>query len=236
MNYLDKYKDAYDENFVLDNQLMLNWYPERVSIHVKGSSLLDLGLGHGYTAIKLAERFKRYLVLEGSKEMIDRFYAKFGVERLDIINTWFENFETEEKFDHIAMGFILEHVENPAFILSKYKKFLSPEGSVFVAVPNGESLHRRFGYEAGLLKDMMGLSKADLDFGHRRVFNVNSLKNLIESQGYRVKNVEGIFLKPITTQQIIDLKLSDDILQAMLKVGVNYPELCNSILMEIEPC
>jgi hypothetical protein len=39
-------------------------------------------------------------------------------------------------------------------------------------------------------------------------------------------------LKPITTQQMLDLNLSEAILQGMLKVGIGYPELCNSLLMQ----
>jgi len=128
---------------------------------------------------------------------------------------------------------VLEHVDDPGLILRRYSRFLAPGGSIFIAVPNAESLHRRFGHAAGLLPDMTALSQADLNFGHQRYFTLASLRQMVEQQGLVVQKVEGLFLKAITTQQLMDLKLDERILQSMLKVGVDYPELCNSILMQV---
>ena len=225
---------AYDEQHVLDNRLALNWYPERVvQMARRGGSMLELGLGHGYSSAFFSQAFHRYLVVEGSPEMIDRFREKFAVSGLEIVQGYFEDFETEERFDSIGMGFVLEHVYDPGLILRRFARLLAPGGSIFIAVPNAEALHRRFGHAAGMLPDMTALSKADLEFGHRRYFTLDTLKTLVESSGLTVTKVEGILLKPITTQQLVDLSLDERILQAMLKVGVDYPELCNSILMQV---
>ena len=226
---------AYDEHFVLDNELMLNWYPHRVMAMSRGASLLELGLGHGRSTSFFAEHFDRYQVIEGSSEMIRRFRSRFSSSDLDIVQGYFENFDTSERFDNIGMGFILEHVNDPGLILRRYRSFLKPGGSVFVAVPNRESLHRRFGQAAGLLPNLELLSKADLDFGHQRYFSLATLTELVTQEGYDVVKAEGLFLKPITTGQITTLALSPEILQAMLKVGVDYPELSNAILMQVRP-
>lgn len=233
-NYLDKFTESYKDKFPysLDNRLILNWYPERVLNLAKGNSLLELGLGHGYSSLKFSEKFKRHVVIEGSEEIITLFNINFGTKKISIIHSYFEEYTAEEKFDVIVMGFILEHVADPSLILQKYKQFLNPGGSIFIAVPNAETLNKRFGYEAGLIKNLEELSQADLALGHRRLFTVDSLKSLVSSKGLSIKAIEGIFLKPITTQQIINLDLSEEILQAMLKVGINYPELCVGILME----
>lgn len=228
-------KEAYDEHFVLDNKLMLEWYPHRVVAMATGTSLLELGLGHGYSTAFFAQHFSRYKVIEGSPEMIERFRSRFKLAAVDIGQGFFEDFDTEERFDNIGMGFILEHVDAPSVILRRYRRFLKPGGSVFIAVPNSESLHRRFGHEAGLLPDLEQLSQADHDFGHRRYFSLKTLTRLVEDEGYTVVKSEGIFLKPITTQQITQLGLSAEILKAMLKVGVEYPELGNAILMQARP-
>jgi len=228
-------RDAYDEHFVLDNKLMLEWYPHRVVRMASGPSFLELGLGHGFSTAYFAEHFSRYKVIEGSPEMVERFHSRFNLGHVEIAHELFEDFDTTEKFDNIGMGFILEHVDDPAAILRHYRRFLKPEGSVFIAVPNSESLHRRFGHLAGLLPNIEQLSPADRDFGHQRYFCLRTLTNLVVGEGYSVGRVEGIFLKPIATQQIIDLGLAPEILQAMLKVGVDYPELCNAILMQARP-
>jgi len=233
---LDIHTSAYKETFsyALDNDLILNWYPQRILKLAKGNSLLELGLGHGYSALILSKHFSRYLVIEGSGEVIQLFKANHSSETgIEITRAFFEDFITTEKYDNIVMGFIMEHVEDPGLILDKYKKLLAPGGSVYITVPNAEALNKRLGYEAGLIDDLMKLGPGDLELGHRRLFTVPGLKELVSKHGYRIKTIEGLLLKPITTAQIITLGLPRNILEAMLKVGVNYPELCVGILMEV---
>lgn len=235
-NHLDNYSNAYGTDFTysLDNELILNWYPKRILEKVTGDSILELGLGHGYTSIIFSNSFKRHVVIDGSQEIISDFKKKYEeADKMNIIYNYFEEFETKEKFDVIVMGFILEHVDDPDLILKKYKSFLKPNGKIFIAVPNSDALNKRIGFEAGILDSMSKLSNADLLLGHQRIYNLNSLKALCTRNNYIINRVEGIFLKPITTQQIKDLKMSDEIIQAMLKVGIDYPELCVAMLMEV---
>jgi 2-polyprenyl-3-methyl-5-hydroxy-6-metoxy-1,4-benzoquinol methylase len=164
--------------------------------------------------------------------MIEKFRKDHPEIDVEIFHAFFEEFDTDEKFDVIGMGFVLEHVEDPAAVLRRYARFLAPGGSIFIAVPNAESLHRRFGAAAGLLPDMTALSAADIEFGHRRYFTLNSLRELVTGCGLAVGQVEGLFLKPVTTAQLHQLNLGPELLQGMLQVGVAYPELCNSILMQ----
>lgn len=236
VNELDSFFNAYQDGFIysLDNELILNWYSKRVVKFAKGESLLELGLGHGYTSVFFNKHFKKHIVIDGSLKIIENFRKKFDINHeINIVHSLFEEYETTEKFDNIVMGFILEHVDNPNIIIEKYLKFLKPNGRLFIAVPNCEALNKRIGYEAGLIKDMKELSNADKKLGHQRLYTVQSLRELIEEYNLEIKRIEGIFLKPITTQQIIDLKLSNEILEAMLKVGVDYPELSVGILMEV---
>ena len=229
---LEQDVEAYDRHHVLDNRLTLEWYPQRVASMAKNGSMLELGLGHGYSTDYFARVFDQYTVVEGSPEMIERFNARYSVSNINIIQGYFENFDTPLRFDAIGMGFVLEHVDDPTLLVRNFSRFLAPGGSIFIAVPNAESLHRRIGHEAGLLQDLQALSEADLDFGHQRYFTRDSLCELVENAGLEVSSIEGLLLKPVTTEQLDELDLSEPILQALLKVGVDYPELCNSILVQ----
>jgi ubiquinone/menaquinone biosynthesis C-methylase UbiE len=231
---LQQRTEAYDEHFVLDNRLMLEWYPARVAALASGASMLELGLGHGYTTRYFGRHFAPYRVIDGSADMIARFRERFDLPHVDIVESWFETYETDDRFDSIAMGFVLEHVDDPALVLRHYQRFLKPGGAVFVAVPNSEALHRRIGQAAGLLPDLESLSAVDREFGHQRYFNLRSLTALCTDQGYRVSKAEGILLKPVTTAQMLRLEFPEPILQGLLKVGVDYPELCNAILLKLE--
>jgi len=225
---------AYGSDFpyALDNDLMLNWYPQRVIALAPGRSLLELGVGHGHSARWFAAQYPRYAVVEGSDKMIERFRSQPGLASVDVVQAMFEEFSTTETFDVIVMGFVLEHVADPDQILRRFRRFLAPGGSLFATVPNAESLHRRLGHEAGLLGNLMDLGDADRQLGHQRLYTVATLRRAVEQAGYAVKAVEGLLLKPITTSQIKSLSLPDSVLQAMLKVGVSYPELSAGILIQ----
>jgi hypothetical protein len=58
---LDCFIDAYRVDFAyeLDNRLMLQWNPERIMARSQGGSLLELGLGHGYSTARFAKSFAK---------------------------------------------------------------------------------------------------------------------------------------------------------------------------------
>lgn len=234
---LDCFKNAYGSSFAydFDNRLILNWYPRRILDYVRGGSLLELGLGHGYTAALFSERFSRHVVLDGSLAVIEQFQTKFPECRAEVVHTYFEEFSTTERFDVIVMGFVLEHVEDPLALLQKYREFLKPDGQLFIAVPNAETLNKRVGLAAGLLDDLYRLSDGDRALGHLRLFTVESLKRLIMEAHYSLVRLEGIFLKPLTTKQLLQLELDEQVLEGFLQVGIDYPELCVGLLLEATP-
>lgn len=235
MTNLDSFANAYGDDFAysFDNNIMLNWYPSRIIAgHKPSERVLELGVGHGYTCAKFSNHFEQYEVIDGSATVIEQFRVNFPDADLVLHEGYFEDFEPAQSFDLIVMGFVLEHVENPALILGRYREFLNPGGKVVVGVPNAESLHRRFGAAAGLLADMHALSAADHALGHLRSFTTTSLAALLEDTGYSVTSREGIFLKPLMTDQLKALELSDDILAGMCKVGQDYPELSAGLLFE----
>ena len=235
-NILDSHVTAYQGNlqYDFDNQILLNWYPKRIIEYSDNSkSLLELGLGHGYTTTIFSKHFSKHIVLDGSKAIIENFKKTYKDCNATIIETYFENYQTTEKYDLIVMGFILEHVDDPVQVLSHYKQFLNIGGKIFVAVPNAQVLNRRLGYLAGMLPDMEQLSEHDHILGHKRYYTVNTLSNEINKAGYAIKRIEGIYLKPFTTAQMVLLNFNQNIIDALCEVGIDYPELCCGILAEI---
>lgn len=238
-NTLDKHVVAYqgDSPYDFDNKILLNWYPQRVLRHAEErGSILELGLGHGVTANIFSGYFERHVVLEGSAAVIRNFREKNPSSNAKIVETYFEEFVTDECFDVIIMGFILEHVDDPQQILRYYRQFLTPNGKMFLAVPNAEALNRRLGHLAGMLDDMTALSENDHLQGHKRFYTVKTFTNDIEEAGYRTVWMEGIYLKPLTTTQMISLKLGEKIIRSMCEIGVSYPELSLGILVEVSCC
>jgi len=234
---LDIHVAAYEgENlYDFDNHILLNWYPKRIIKLIKNAkSILELGLGHGITTQIFSQNFDRHVVLDGSSAVIENFKKNFSDCPVEIIETYFENFVSDEKFDVIVLGFILEHVDNPFGILTRFKNFLASNGKMFITVPNAEVLNRRLGHLAGILPDMQELSENDILLGHKRYYTVASLTEEVKNAGYKIERMEGIYLKPFTTKQIISLNFDTNILHALCKVGIDYPELSCGILAELK--
>lgn len=220
----------------IENELILNWYPHRILKRLEKcgtKSLLELGLGHGHTALIFNSFFKRHVVIEGSSVVIDMFKRKNSSLNIEIVESYFENFTTTEKFDAIVMGFVLEHVDDPGMVLDRFKQYLAPEGRLFVAVPNAKSLNRRLGVELGMLTDIYDLNENDLAQGHQRQYCRSTLKSFLGEYGLEVVWEEGIYLKPLPLGALQQLPRFHDNLHAMLKVGVDFPDLCVGLLMEM---
>ena len=217
----------------IENDLILNWYPERI-IRRFGSvgSILELGIGHGYTPGLFNAACDRHVIIEGSQLVIDLFKEKSPDFAGEVVFSYFENFDTDERFDVIVMGFILEHVDNPGMLLDRFKRFLKPGGRIFVAVPNAKSMNRRLGVELGKIDDIYSLNANDHALGHKRQYCRDTLKQEIQGHGYAVSLEEGIYLKPLPLAVLKTLPDFQENLDAMLRVGIDFPDLCVALLME----
>ncbi len=236
-NELDSYLSSYScsNEYHAENLLMLNKYADLVLQLAKPDwAVLDLGVGHGITINKFAKFFSDYTVLDGSKSIIENFHKSFPHVNVQIIETFFENFETDKKYDLIILGFVLEHVDDPGIILEKYKNMLTEQGKMFIAVPNAETLNRRFGYHAGLLKDMKQLSENDKAFGHKRYYTIAEFDKELAKAGLVSTKYIGLYLKPLTTKQLSMLHLPNEVFDAFLKVGEDYPELSLGFFASVE--
>lgn len=233
---LDQHVEGYDDKhiFSYDMKIWMDWYVKRLKQILIGSNCLELGIGHGYTTNTFSSFFKEYTVIEGSQQMIERFFKLFPSSKVNIELGYFEDYETDQKFDVILMGYVLEHVDDPKQILSKYKQFLTQNGSIYVVVPNGSALNRRFGVKAGFIKSLDEISEFDYKCGHKRTFTYESLIQLAKESEMKIVRQEGIFLKCMSTQQMIDLKIPESIINAMCEVAVDYPELAACTLLELK--
>lgn len=218
----------------LENELILNWYPKRILTRFGYvDSLLELGLGHGHTAKIFVDACEKYTVLDGASLVIEQFKRNNPTFKGCIVETYFEEFCSGSQYDVIVMGFILEHVEDPGLILRKYRDMLKPGGRLYVAVPNAKSLNRRFGLELGMIDDIYSLNENDLALGHVRQYCLDTLTEEVTAAGYQVSYKEGIYLKPLPLKTLKTLDDFENNLQAMLKVGVDFPELCVGLLLEL---
>ncbi len=241
---LDRHRCAYTAAFPYyeENRLAHQAYGEDIAraigVH-QARHVLSLGVGHSEVARRILAEFNsgridQYCIVEGSGAILDAFRHAHAPlpPGLDLREDYFETFTHPDRFDLIEAGFVLEHIDDPAFVLRRMKDFLAEGGRLIAAVPNARSLHRLLGHMAGLLPDLYALSPADHELGHKRYFDRESLTRLVEGCGYRVERVWGILLKPFTTAQLSKLELSPAVWGALTRVAANYPDIAHAVCIE----
>jgi len=198
----------------------------KVAPYLSGQ-ILELGPAEGLmTELIVKYGFLPELV-EGSETLCANLSRKFP--QLTINHSLFEEYNTDNKFDLIIMGHVLEHVENPEEILRKYSDYLKPDGFIWVAVPNANSIHRQVAVEMGLLGSVYDLNEADRQHGHRRVFDTKLLNDVFLAADLTNEITSGYWLKPLSNAQI-EATWTPTMIDAFARMGSKYPEIAGEII------
>ena len=140
-----------------ENLLMLGWYARRLeaTLLARGARrVLSLGIGHRVVSRRLAglrgRGVEAYTIVEGSAARIDELRADGTLgEAVEVVQAYFEDYVPPRAPDAVEMGFVLEHVADPAALVARYAGFLAPGGLLAIAVPNARALHRLVGHQLG---------------------------------------------------------------------------------------
>ncbi|WP_214480575.1 class I SAM-dependent methyltransferase [Bacillus sp. SM2101] len=138
----------------------------------KGSKLLDIGTGAG----EMAAVAKEFLYSITGVE-IRPVYAKHVSDTLEIpiVKTDIMHYETNELYDVIILGDIIEHTPEPLKVLKKVRTLLKKDGILWISTPNFES-----GYTA-IMKDKDAMWRV---CEHVNYFSYTSLLKALEISGF----------------------------------------------------
>jgi SAM-dependent methyltransferase len=155
---------------VIRSQLRLGDRPARV---------LDIGSGQGDLVAELRLRHPEV-------ELCGIDYSQSGVDIAagKVTTATFLRWDLLEAADppqhlsawatHAVCSEVLEHVDDPATLMSNARKFLAPGCRVVVTVPGGP------------------MSAFDRYIGHRRHFSSDDLRGLLQSVGFEVETATGV--------------------------------------------
>jgi SAM-dependent methyltransferase len=244
MEDLDQYASAYEGSFpyARDNHGVLTAYARELitACHAIQGSLDLCSLGIGYEVVSrqiglhLGGRINTYTAIEGSRVLIERYNANAQYTYpFQLVHAFFEEFDTDQRFDVIEMGFVLEHVRDPSLIVQRFARFLKPHGVICAAVPNALSMHRVLGARAGMLSDLYKLNEWDLKLGHRRYFDRDTFVALFESMGLAISREAGLMLKPFASTQMELLNLPDVVWDVLFHSGDLSPRYAYGLYAEV---
>jgi 2-polyprenyl-3-methyl-5-hydroxy-6-metoxy-1,4-benzoquinol methylase len=161
--------------------------------------VLEVGCATGYVSKVLKEQLMCSVTgievdPEAAKEA-EKYCEKIIVSDIEDVD-FFRKF-SDEKFDVITFGDVLEHLKYPGRVLELVRPYLEDGGYVLASIPNIahisvalELLNGRFDYRP------LGL----LDDTHLRFFTKKSILALFRNSGYEVVLWDRIILKPEETE------------------------------------
>ena len=198
----------------------------------RAGSCLELGPADGSMTAVLAEQFDDLTCVDASAQFCEQLRGKFPKAR--IIESLFEEFEPDRKYDNVVLTHVLEHVADPVDTLRSARKWVKDDGLVLACVPHANSVHRQMAVVMGLLAEENELNATDLGIGHRRVYDRPMLRRHFQQAGFKIKAEGGYWLKPISNAQI-EATWTEAMLAAAMRVGERYPDIAAEIYVVATP-
>ncbi|MBQ6008757.1 MAG: methyltransferase domain-containing protein [Kiritimatiellae bacterium] len=140
---MDRIDDAYNglmgEAFMRKTQARMHW----ICAQIDGVKVLDVGCSQGTLARLLATSGKSVLGVDVSDDAISYAESKLpemdasSRQRLRFVSANFLDVTTEERFDTVVMGEVLEHLLDPVAFVKKAWECLSDGGTCVITVPFG---------------------------------------------------------------------------------------------------
>ena len=148
-----------------------------------GDRILDIGCKHAYLSDLISNQGLNceYYGLDISQKVIDDLKSKKGDFRVcDIMEGLpFEN----KKFDYIFCLEVIEHVENPTFLLNQFQNVLKDNGTLLLSTPNPYCWLTMIG-------ELFNYPEME---GHIHSFTLKNIKRLADFCGFKIEKRIGTY-------------------------------------------
>src|SRR5262249_21086944 len=150
-----------------------------------------------------------------------QFRSASGVR---VFHCLFQEYAPDTAYDTVLAADMLRYLPDPVAFLRSARGWLAPEGVLIATLPNSRSLHRRIGSLMSLEATPTEANARDRQVGNRRSYDRYEFRELLTSAGLRIHDLQGCFLKPLSSAQMADW--SDELLRAFYDVGRELQDYC----------
>ncbi len=187
-DYFPKMSKWYDKNRAKDRNIRFNFLDNFSTSG--GKNFLDVGCGEGYCLI---EAEKRGWLAHGVDIMDNRINvaknSSIKFYNSNLIDCYFP----DSFFDFVYMDSVLEHLINPMEYLLEIKRILKKGGTIYIGIPNEDSLLnevRRFIYGIKMSKQTSRLRPFETPY-HVVGFNKRSIEFALNLAKFEIKKIRN---------------------------------------------
>lgn len=230
---LEKYASDYITSDDSSQQRLMRHLEIRIfSQYMSRGKALELGCEIGYMSELIAPLVDQLDIVDASESFLERTKAR-SIPNSRYFCSLFEEYKSDCSYDSVFASHVLEHLLDVQQVLKMVRNSLTPNGLLFVAVPNARALSRQLARHMGLIGSLYDLTPNDLRGGHRRVYDQVTLRRELELAGLEIVVQGGIFFKPFADFQmdkLIDTGiLGEPQLQGLFNLGYEYPDMCADV-------
>ena len=148
---------------------------------------LDYGCGTGLVSFLVDKNFKKLVLTDNSKgmlEIVNSKIEKFSTKNISVIDTDLINFEhlkETEKFDVIYSSMVLHHIKDIPAILQRFYSILNQNGILIIADLDQEdgSFHdKNFDGHNGFDRDKLALNMKSCGFSNVKFKSIYNMEKI----------------------------------------------------------
>ena len=196
----------------------------------EGKNVLEIGCASGEMSENLVACSDTLTIVEPATNFYNAVRERFG-EKVITFNCFLDEIPNPGTYDVIIMASLLHHIQDPLKFLGCVQKFCKKETLVIATVPNVNSLHRRLGVKAGIIRDIHDDSERNIRYRQFGKFDLDSLRELFMEVGFTVEKAFGYMLKPFSSEQMMSLQLDWNIIDALFEIGRKYPDISSQLFL-----
>ncbi len=197
------------------------------------SKILEIGCGYNPLFLKY-KKFSSYFIIEPGVKPYENA-CKHSLDRKNVkcINNFLENCIDElsnETFDYIICSGVLHETHTPDSFLKGIGKLMQKRTSVYINVPNANSIHRLIAMEMGIIDNIFEKSDRNKYLSQKEIFDKSKLENIIIKNipFAKIDECESFFLKPFTHDQMMNSLskgcINQNIIEGLYKTSKYFPD------------
>lgn len=152
-----------------------------------GNTVLDVGCCLGHISDMIAKLGNKVVGIDITPELIEEAKKNFSNVKFMCVDAMaLQNYFSENDFDYVVAGEVIEHVLDPTFFLKEILKILKKDGKLILTTQNSNGIQFRI---------RMLLGRFRWDPTHFRLYSKSEIINEVRSAGFIIDDVKIIPIK-----------------------------------------